>query len=214
MGKESSVPNNGQPQPDSTTGLGNVLFPVTRQKVLALLFGNPQREYSISELIERAGAGYGAVQREVERMVAGGLVTTGLSGRQKRYRANPDSPIYSELCSLVRKTMSPAERLRTALGPAGESIELAILYGSVARGSDRADSDIDVLLVSDTLSLEEVFRVFVETEQELGRAINPTLYTPAEFRQRLQQENSFLRRMLAGKHIVLKGDPDGPNLAG
>lgn len=194
--------------------LGEVLFPGTRRKVLALLFGQPERGYSISELIERAGAGSGAVQREVQRLADSGLLSIESVGRQKRYRANPDSPIYAELCSLVTKTLGPAEHLRAALESAGEAVELAILYGSVAKGVDRADSDIDVLLVSDTLSMEEVFRLFAETEQGLGRAINPTLYTPAEFRQRLRQGNSFLRRMLAGKHIVLKGDLDGPNLAG
>ncbi len=190
------------------TSLGEALFPGTRKKILRLLFGQPERSYTISELIDLADAGSGAVQREVERLHASGLVKSDTVGRQKQYRANPDSPIYSELCSLVAKTFGPADRLREALDSAGDAIELAILYGSVAKGTDRAESDIDVLLVSDTLSLEEVFRILSPVETELGRKINPTLYTRDEFRARLQSGNPFLRRVLAGKHTVLKGDFD------
>lgn len=190
------------------TSLGEALFPGTRKKILRLLFGQPERSYTISELIDLAGSGSGAVQREVERLHASGLLKADSVGRQKRYRANPDSPIYSELYSLVTKTFGPADRLRETLDSTGDEIALAILYGSVAKGTDRADSDMDVLLVSDGLSLEEVFRLLSPVEAELGRNINPTLYTRSEFRKRLQSDNPFLRRVLAGKHTVLKGDFD------
>lgn len=188
--------------------LGEALFPGTRKKILRLLFGQPERSYTISELIDLAGAGSGAVQREVERLYSSGLLKADSVGRQKQYRANPDSPIYSELYSLVTKTIGPADRLREMLESTGDEIELAILYGSVAKGTDRSDSDIDVLLVSDRLTLEKVFQLLSPVEEELGRSINPTLYTRSEFRNRLQSGNPFLRKVLAGKHTVLKGDID------
>lgn len=201
-------------QSGPSTGLADALFPGTRRKLLDLLFGQPGRAYSISELIELAGAGFGAVQREVQRLSASGLLTVEVTGRQKLYRANPDAPIYEELCTLVAKTMGPAQHIREALDAADDAVELALVYGSVADGSDRADSDIDLLLVSDTLSLEDVFRLVASAERELGRTISPTVYTSEEFHGRVREGNPFLKRILAGKHVKLKGDNDGPFTSG
>lgn len=198
------------PQSGRATGLAEALFPGTRRKLLALLFGQPGRAYSISELIELAGAGFGAVQREVQRLSASGLLAVDVTGRQKLYRANPEAPIHDELCALVAKTMGPAQRLAEALEAADDAIELALVYGSVADGSDRADSDIDLLLVSDTLALEDVFRLVAAAESELGRTISPTVYTSEEFHRRVREGNPFLKRVLAGKHVTLKGENDGP----
>lgn len=201
-------------QSGRSTGLADALFPGTRRKLLGLLFGQPGRAYTISELIELAGAGFGAVQREVQRLSASGLLKVEVTGRQKLYRANPDAPIHDELCALVAKTMGPAQRLAEALQAADDTIELALVYGSVADGTDRADSDIDLLLVSDTLSLEDVFRLVAAAEDELGRTISPTVYTSEEFHRRVREGNPFLKRVLAGKHVKLKGENDGPFAAG
>jgi len=190
------------------TGLANALFPAARGRILGLLFGSADGDYSISELIDRVGAGSGAVQREVERLTASGLLSVTTVGRQKRYRANPESPIHDELCALIARIQSPVEQIRAAVESVGGDVEVAILYGSVARGTDTSRSDIDLLVVSDTLTLENVFGLVSETERGIGRSINPTLYTGREFRQRLEQGNPFLRRVLAGKHVVLKGDLD------
>lgn len=200
--------------PHDGTSLGEALFSGTRQKVLGLLFGQPQRAFAISELIQLAGAGSGGVQREVQRLVSSGLVTVRSVGRQKQYQANPGSPIFDELSSLVRKTLGPSERLKVALEELGSSLKLAILYGSVAKQTDRADSDIDVLLVSDELTLEAVFNVVAPVEKELARPVNPTLYTSEEFEGRRKNDNSFLRKILEGKHIMLKGSLDGSTKAG
>lgn len=193
-----------------STGLAEALFPGTRRKVLGLLYGQPGRACSISELIELAGAGFGAVQREVQRLSASGLLAVEVTGRRKLYRANPDAPIHDELCALVAKTMGPAQRLAEVLTAADDAIELALVYGSVADGSGRADSDIELLLVSDTLSLEDVFGLVAAAEGELGRTISPTVYTSEEFHRRVREGNPFLKRVLAGKHVKLKGENDGP----
>lgn len=192
----------------SLTGLGNALFPATRGKILGLLFGRIDCDYSISELIDRVGAGSGAVQREVERLASSGLLSVQTVGRQKRYRANPESPIHDELRALIVRLRSPVDPIRAAMESAGDEVMLAILYGSVAKGTDTVGSDIDLLVVSDTLTLEQVFDLVSEPEHEVSRPINPTLYTSREFRQRRQQGNPFLRRVLAGKHVVLKEDLD------
>lgn len=193
-------------------GLGEALFPGTRRKVLGLVFGQPDRAYSLGELIELAGAGSGAVQREVERLAACGLLAVDAAGRQKRYRANRDAPIFDELCSLVAKTMGVVPTLADTLNASDDAIRLALVYGSVARGSDRAESDIDLLLVSDSMSLEDVFAFLAPVEDKLRRKISPTLYTSDEFARRLREGNPFLRRVLTGKYIWLKGDMDAVGL--
>ena len=187
------------------SAMADALFSGTRQKLLALLFNRPEQTYTLSELIERAKAGSGAVQREVVRLVDCGLVLQEGSGRPKRYRANPDSAIYGELCGIVGKLFGSAETLKKALQPLRYRISLAMVYGSVARGTDRADSDIDVLIVSDNLLLEDMFSALVDAEHTLGRKINPTLYTVEEFRRRRDDGNPFLADVLAAEYIVLMG---------
>lgn len=190
------------------SGLADALFPGTRRKVLGLVFGQPDRAYALGELIKLAGAGSGAVQREVQRLTGSGLLAVDTVDRQRLYRANREAPIFDELCSLVAKTLGPVPRLAGAVEAAGGTISAAMIYGSVARGTDRADSDIDLLLVSDRMSLEDVFALLGPVEEELGRKISPTVYTVDEFDQRVREGNPFLKRVLAGTHIVLKGDMD------
>jgi predicted nucleotidyltransferase len=187
------------------TGLADALFSATRQKVLRLFFTRKDSDFSIKELIEEAKAGSGAVQREVVRLVDSGLVQVNLQGRQKRYRANPDSPVYPELISLVTKLLGPEQQVEDALRPIFHKIDLALIYGSVAKRNDHADSDIDLMLVSDTLTLEEVFEVLGPAESNLSRTINPTLYNRNEFKKRRANESPFLKKVLEGQYILLKG---------
>ncbi|MEZ5583483.1 MAG: nucleotidyltransferase domain-containing protein [Candidatus Competibacteraceae bacterium] len=176
---------------------------------MALIFGQPDRSYFATEIIDRLSAGSGAVQRELKKLADSGLVTVSQVGNQKHYQANPAAPIYSELCSLIRKTVGMVGPLRQALEPASETIELALIYGSVAKGTAGASSDIDLLIVSNNLTLEAVYRLLASAEENLGRKINPTLYTSKEFQQRLQTGNSFLQKVLAGETMILQGSlPD------
>lgn len=190
------------------SGLAEALFPGTRRKLLGLVFREPDRAYSLGELIELAGAGSGAVQREVERLARSGLLAVDAAGRQKRYRANRDAPIFDELCSLVAKTMGVVPTLADAVNALGDVIRLALVYGSVAHGNDRAESDIDLLLVSDSMSLEQVFAFLAPVEDQLDRKVSPVLYTSDDLARRLREGNPFLKRVIAGKYIWIKGDMD------
>lgn len=190
------------------TGLADALFSATRQKVLRLFFSRPGRDFSIKELIEQAEAGSGAVQRELARLVDSGLVQVNRQGRQKRYKANPDSPVYPELSSLVSKLLGPEQQVEDALKPISDRIDLALIYGSVAKRTEHADSDIDLMLVSDTLTLEEVFEALGAAEINLSRTINPTLYKREEFKKRRANKSPFLRKVLEGQYILLKGSID------
>lgn len=188
----------------------DALFSSVRKKVLGLLFGNPSRSFFFNEIVALAESGTGAVQRELERLSDSGLITVSRVGNQKHYQANPDSPIYEELCLLIRKTVGLAEPLRDVLESEREKIHLSLVYGSIAKESENAFSDIDLLVVSDEMTLEDVYVLLSKVEEDLKRKINPTLYTQAEFDERLQSKNSFLTRVLKGETILLIGElPNG-----
>lgn len=188
----------------------DALFSSTQQRVLGLIFGQPERSFFATEIIARVGAGSGGVQRELKKLAESGLVTVSRIGNQKHFQANASAPIFEELCALVRKTVGLAEPLRQALAPAAADIDLALVYGSVAKRSASASSDIDVLVVSDALTLEALFRLLKPAEDELGRAINPTLYNKEEFQRRLDERNPFLERVLSGDTLILHGGlPNG-----
>ncbi len=201
----SIMPNMGTAGRQPTTSLADALFTATQQRVLGLLFAQPDRSLIQQELIEQAGGGSGAVRRELARLVESGLVTTTVVGKQKHFRANRDAPIFHELRGIVLKTVALTDPLRTALRPLAKRIDLALVYGSVARGEDRARSDIDLLVVADDLMLEDLFARLARVEKKLGRTIHPTLYTRADFEKRRRTGNPFLTKMLAGEHIILFG---------
>ncbi len=183
--------------------LAAALFTKTQQRVLGLLFGQPDRSFFATELIALADAGSGAVQRELQRLADSGLVTVTKVGNQKHFQANRESPIFSELHAIVTKTVGLIEPLRAGLSTLKDRIALAIVYGSVAKGADTASSDIDLLIVADDITLEEVYSALAPVEDRLQRKINPTLYTKTEFAERRKAGNPFLRRVLSGDKIAL-----------
>jgi predicted nucleotidyltransferase len=187
-------------------GLADALFSTTQQRVLRLLFGQPGRSFFATELIELTKSGSGGVQRELLRLAESGLVTVTRVGNQKHFQANPAAPLFNELHSIVIKTVGLREPLKAALLPFTNRIRLAVVYGSVAKRTDTASSDVDLLIVSDDLSLEEVYGALGPVEREIARKISPTVYRSEEFRRRRQAENSFVTKLLTGEHIVLFGD--------
>ena len=202
---ESKPPRRSSAPKHRRRSLADALFSSTQQRVLGLLFGQPDRSFFATEIIERLGAGSGGVQRELKKLSESGLVEVSWVGNQKHYQANPDSPIYAELCALMRKTVGLVDPLQDALEPARDDLDLALVYGSVARGQETAASDIDLLLVSDTLTLEAVYRLLAGAEQALGRKVSPTLYTSEEFHRRLRDGSPFLKRVLNSEPTVLTG---------
>ncbi len=193
--------------------LADALFTTTQQRVLALIFGQPSRSFFASELIELTGSGSGAVQRELQRLASSGLVSVTRIGKQKHYQANPDCPVFEELCALVRKTVAMVEPINLALAPFAEQITLALIYGSVPKGMDTASSDIDLLVVADDIALEALYSALSPVESSLDRKINPTLYTQEEFERRRAAENPFLSRVLASEHLILIGNEGGASAA-
>ena len=163
----------------------------------------------MTELVALADSGSGAVQRELARLAQSGLVIVTRVGNQKHYQANNDSPLFDELCSIINKTVGLQEPVRAALDLLAGKISLALIYGSIAKQSDTATSDVDLLLVSDQLTLEQIYSALAPVEKLLDRSVNPTLYTRKEFDQRRKTRNAFLSRVINGPTIVLIGSVDG-----
>jgi predicted nucleotidyltransferase len=194
--------------PPAASALADALFTQTQQRVFGLVFGRPDQNFTVSEMIAAVGGGSGAVQRELRRLADTHLVTVQPVGNQKRYQANPDAPIFSELVGIVQKTVGLAQPLRDALSPLFADIAAAFVYGSVAKRGDKASSDIDVMLISDTLAYAEAFAALEPAAQQLGRAINPTIYTHAQLAKRIKADNAFVTRVLEQPRIWLIGGQD------
>ena len=186
-------------------GIADALFSKGRQRVLGVLFGNPGRSFYANEVIALAGSGTGAVQRELIRLEATGLVTATRVGKQKHYQANAAAPVFEELRGLVLKTSGLADVLRTALAPLIGQIGVAFVYGSVAKKQDTAKSDIDLMVVSDSLTYADLFGALEESANRLGRKVNPTVYSTQELAKRRKQGNAFVTRVLAQPKIWLIG---------
>lgn len=205
----SKMPNMGMKARTSPlprrTSLADALFSATQQRVLAFLFGQPERSFFATELIGLVGAGSGAVQRELARLAQSGLVTVTRVGTQKHYQANPKSPIFAELCAIVQKTAGLAEPLREALAPLAKRITAAFVFGSVAKRSDTAASDIDVLVLADSVDYADVFAALQSAEAKLGRTVNPTVYTPADWRKKHRSGNAFVVKVAAQPKLFLIG---------
>ena len=185
------------------TSLADALFTTTQQRLLALLFGQPSRSFFATELIGLTGSGSGAVQRELKRLSSSGLVNVSLVGKRKHYPANNQSPVFEELRRLVVKTVAVLQPVRQALEPLADRISLALIYGSVASGTDTASSDIDLLIVADGLTLEDLYSALIPVEADLDRRIHPTLYTSREFADRKAARSGFLTSVLGGDRLVL-----------
>ena len=159
----------------------------------------------------QASTGSGAAQRELAKLEDRGLVVGRRVGHQKHYQANAEAPLFDELRSIVLKTVGLAEPLRDALKPLSSEIRAAFVYGSVAKASDRAASDIDLMIVSDSLSYGEVFGALERGSRQLGRQVNPTVYTTAEFSKRARGENAFVTRVVEQPKIwIVGGENDLP----
>lgn len=189
--------------------ISKALFSDSQSRVFRWVFGQPERGYHLNELRRLTGLGSASLQRELGKLAAAGLVRSEKVGNLRRFQANTESPVYEELAALTRKTLGAQPLLQEALAPMKSKLDLAFVYGSIAKGTDTAKSDIDVMLVGDDLLLSDVLKLLLPVEAQLGRKIHPTLYTLAEYKRRRAQKDSFLNRVLAQPVIPLIGETLG-----
>jgi predicted nucleotidyltransferase len=190
---------------DQSLSLSDALFSKVQGRVLGVLFGNPDRSFYANELFRLAGSGTGAGVRELSKLSASGLVTENKIGNQKHYQANRGTPIFDELRGIVLKTFGMADVLRQGLLPVADKISIAFIYGSIAKGSDTAKSDIDVMVIGDHIEYPDVYSALMPAESQLGRKINPSIYNQEDVARKLKENNTFLTRIMAQPKIFLIG---------
>ena len=183
---------------------GRGLFGQTRSALLAMLYGHADQSFYLRQLVRAVGAGHGALQRELKHLTELGLIVRTVQGNQVLYRANSQSPIFSEIKSLISKTVGIHDVIRSALASLGAEIQIAFVYGSVARQKERADSDVDLMVLGDA-PFSDVVSALSPAQRALGREINPTVFPVSEFRSKLVAGNHFLRSVMKEKRLFVLG---------
>ena len=194
--------------PLTPASLADALFTPVQQRVLGWLFGQPERRFHSGELIQLAHSGTGAVHRVLTRLAQAGLVTATRVGNQKHYQANPASPVFAELAGLIRKSVGLVFPLRQALAPLSNKIDMAFVYGSVARGEAQAGSDIDLMVIAQALDYPTLYEALQPAEAALGRPVHPTLMSAADWRRKQAEADSFAARVAALPRLMLIGGDD------
>jgi predicted nucleotidyltransferase len=189
--------------------IAEALFGQTRRQLLALFFGRPQQAFYVREVARETGAGIGAVQRELKRLHAAGLIDREASGSNVHYRANRDSPVFDELHALLTKTAGIGDIIRKALRSSRvrKEIDVAFIYGSVAKGHQAGQSDIDLMIIGDA-SLVELLPAIRKAQDRLAREINPTVYDRYDLQERALTGDSFITRVLKQPRIMVIGTDD------
>jgi predicted nucleotidyltransferase len=186
-------------------GISPGLFGRTRTAILSLLYGRADESFYLRQLVRETGAGNGAVQREVKQLTDAGLIVRENVGNLVFYQANRKSPVFSELRGLLLKTAGVRDVLREAIAPLKNRIQVAFVYGSIAAQKDRADSDVDLMIIGDA-TFDEVVPRLSDAQKRLRREINPTIYPVREFRAKLESGNHFLTSVLQSKKLFVFGN--------
>lgn len=188
--------------------LADSLFSKVRQRVLALFYNHPNADFHTNEIIRLTESGTGAVQRELAALTAAGLILIKKVGNQKRYQVNQSAPVYSELQGIIAKTFGVGDRLKQVLRPLASSIDVAFIFGSVAKQQDTAYSDIDVLIIGKNISYSDIYQLLEKIEQQLGRKINPTCYDTVEWQNKCRRKNHFINKVIEQEKMFLIGSED------
>lgn len=186
------------------SSLGAALLGKTREAVIGLLFTLPDKALHVREIARRTGFAAPTVARELRLLERAGVLTSETTGRQLEYRADPACPLFPELKSLAAKTWGIRGRIGSALGELG-GIDCAFVFGSFAAGEPHAGSDIDVIVIG-SVELAVLAEVASRVTSEVGRAVNPKLYRPAEWSRKLGEGNPFVRSVAAGPRLFVVGD--------
>lgn len=189
--------------------LSDALFTETQQKVLGLLYGQPDRSFYTKEILRLTGMGVATIKRELDRMLAAGILRMTRIGNQHHYQADPRCPIYGELLGIVKKTFGVTEVIRRALEPLVGKIDRAFVFGSVASGKETATSDIDLLIIGEA-GFAEVVSALYPVQTTLGREVNPKIYRQEEWTRMKTAKDAFVTEVLAKPRMDVIGGGDEP----
>ncbi|HUF19678.1 MAG TPA: helix-turn-helix domain-containing protein [Burkholderiales bacterium] len=185
--------------------LADALLGRTRAALLALLLEHPDEWFHLRQIARESGASAGTAHRELQSLVELGLLLREADGATVRFRANSEHPVFPELQGFLAKTAGAFELIRSGIARLGDSVASAFIYGSVARGEQKADSDIDLMVIGST-SLATVLTTLRPAVESLRRELNPTVYSAEEFSSKAREGHSFIERVLREPKIFLKGD--------
>jgi len=185
--------------------LSSLLFSDYRRRVLGLLLLHPDTTYHVRELARLTGTSAGTLHKELTKLTAGGVLRRQEVGNQVRYSADRDCPVFEELASILRKTSGLVDVLVEALSSVENDIVLAFVFGSVARGEQQSNSDVDVMLVGN-LGFADAVSVLHPVQATLQREINPVVYSLEEFRRRAASHDSFIQEVLSQPKLFVVGD--------
>jgi predicted nucleotidyltransferase len=184
--------------------LSSLLFSEYRKRILGLLLLNPEASYHVRELARLTNTAAGTLHKELTKLTAGGILQSKKVGNQVHYSANMQCPIFNELASILRKTSGLVDVLAEALSSVQHQISMAFVFGSVARGEQQTNSDVDVMLIGD-LSFGDAVQCLHNTQTILQREINPVVYSIHEFEQRIKSNDSFIKEILDKPKLFIIG---------
>ncbi len=202
------IPEMGKARGAVPSGIAQALFSPVQQRVLRLLFAQPNRRFQSGELIRLVGSGTGAAHRVLTRLAGAGLINVTRTGNQKHYRANRESPVFPELHGLIVKTVGAVEPLQRALSSKARQIDAAFVYGSMAKATETARSDIDLMVISDTLTYADLFDKLQPVEGVLARRVNVNVMGRREWRTKVALKGSFAARIAAEPRQWVIGSDD------
>jgi predicted nucleotidyltransferase len=197
------LPNMGMAS--AAVSLSNALFSKVQQRVLALIFSHPERSFYTSEIIREIRSGVGAVERELSKLERSGLISAEWIGNQKHYRANPSAPIFEELRGIVEKTFGLTEPIRRSFAPYADAIKTAFVYGSVAKQTDKADSDIDLMVIGNDLNYSDLYTAAQQAESKLRRKVNPLFLSMKDWRRKSSDTGSVINKISHSPKIFIIG---------
>jgi predicted nucleotidyltransferase/DNA-binding HxlR family transcriptional regulator len=184
------------------TNLVDIVSSRVKAELLRLLFGLRQPELHLRELVRQSGLSLGTVQQELRRLTRIGLVTARRDGNRVYYQADQEHPLYADLRNVVLKTNGLVNVLRQALQV--KDVQLAFVFGSIARGEARPESDVDLMVIT-PLGLRGVARLLSGVGEKLGRQINPHVLAREEFSRRKGSGDHFVSSVLASPKLFAIG---------
>lgn len=188
-----------------SAGLAETLFSDYRRRILALLLLRADEHFHVREISRLTGVPAGSLHRELKLLTSAGLLSRQALGNQVRYQADRDCPIFPELAGIFRKTSGLADIIRSALQPLSSAITAAFIFGSVAKGEERATSDVDICVVGST-SFTDVVMALAHMRQKLGREINPVVIPDEQLAAKLAAGEQFVTRIMNEPKLFLIGD--------
>ena len=185
----------------------NALLPGVRRDILGTLLLNPDRWWYMSDLAKHLDRAISSLQRELVALRDAGILESKREGNRVYYRADSNCPIYLELRSIITKTTGLIDQIFVVLTPFRNKIQLAFIYGSIARFDDESTSDVDLFIIGE-LGISDLYPSLTEVESQIGREITPIIYSVEEFREKLADGNHFLNAILEAERLIILGNTD------